>query len=256
MRRTSLLGLLLAVSSCCGMGQTASPVSEQTLLKLANQDRAQHGLAPLRWDNALAQAARAHLAWMIRTPGDEGQELLHQYPGEENLQTRAARAGARFSTVSENLAAHGENPLRLEQKWMSTTVHRENLLNPELNIVGVAVAQVDGLLYAVEDFGRYVPVESHDDLARRISQLLQARGIAPAGSTEATEAARRTCEMPKGAAGSPKLVVQWDGPDPTVLPDALLQQLASGRFTSAAVGVCAGQQGGQFTTYHVAVLLF
>src|ERR1700737_2054199 len=70
---------------------------EQALLQLANQARAPHNLPPLRWDAALAIAARNHLRWVIRNPG----ELLHQYPGEPDLVTRGANAGARFATISE-----------------------------------------------------------------------------------------------------------------------------------------------------------
>jgi Cysteine-rich secretory protein family len=244
-----LLLFVLAVSLPLAMAQSENQAAEQALLRLANQARADHGLPALRWDDTLARAARAHLQWIVREPG----ELLHQYPGEPDLMTRAATAGARFSTVSENLAQRGEDPVRLQQKWMSTPTHRANLLDPKLDVVGIAVVEQQGLLYAVEDFARYVPVQQHDDIERRVAQMLQAHGIAPA---ESNEDARQTCGMSKGASGSAKLVIQWDGPEPTELPDVLLRQLASGRYTSAEVGVCAGQQGGQFTTYHVAVLLY
>jgi hypothetical protein len=240
--------LLVASSPGCLRAQTEPSAPEQALLQLANQARAEHGLPALRWDAALARAARVHLNRMVREP-----ELEHQYPGEADLQTRASQAGARFSTVSENLAARGPDPASLQQKWMSTAVHRATLLNPNLDVVGIAVVEKDGLLSAVEDFGRSVPIQRNEDIVMRVAQELQAHGIAPA---ESNADAQETCRMAKGAAGSPKMVVQWDGADPTALPDALLQQVASGRFASAEVGVCPGQQGGAFTTYHVAVLLY
>ena len=63
--------------------------------------------------------------------------------------------------------------------------------------------------------------------------------------------------MPQGQAGSPKLVIQWDGSDISQLPDAVVQQLDKSKYTSAAVGACTGKQSGQqFTTYHIAVLLY
>lgn len=249
-RRTGVLLWVLLVAGLPAllMAQAAPSDAEQSLLRLANQARAEHGLPALRWDAALARAARAHLDRMVGEP-----ELEHQYPGEADLEARAAQAGARFSTVSENLAARGQSPAALQQKWMSTAVHRANLLNPDLDVVGIAVVEKDGLLCAVEDFGRSVPVQRNEDIEKRVAQELQAHGIAPA---ESNADARQSCGMAKGAVGSPKLVVQWDGSDPTALPDALLQQIASGRFRSAGVGVCPGQQGGAFTTYHVAVLLY
>jgi hypothetical protein len=63
--------------------------------------------------------------------------------------------------------------------------------------------------------------------------------------------------MPQGQAGAPKLVIQWDGADISHLPDAVLQNLDKTRYTSAAVGACPGRQSNpQFTTYHIAVLLY
>ena len=249
MKMLCLLLCALAAMARTLPGQMGSPDPAQVLLRLANEARAEHGLPPLRWDAALARAAGKHLEVMA---GEQG-ELLHQYPGEADLQTRASLAGARFSTVSENLAAGGQDPARLEEKWMSTEVHRANLLDPKLDVVGIAVVSKNGALYAVEDFGRAVAVERNEDIAMRVAAELKEHGVAPA---ESNADAQQTCGMAKGAAGGPKLVVQWDGADPAALPDALLQQLAGGRYTTAEVGVCPGQQGGAFTTYHVAVLLY
>jgi uncharacterized protein YkwD len=223
---------------------------EQTLLQLANQARAQHHLPPLTWDSALATAARNHLRWVIRNPG----ELLHQYPGEPDLATRGGNAGAHFSTISENIAGHGQTPADLQQIWMTTAAHRANLLDPNLNVVGIAVVENQGLLFAVQDFGRSVAALTPESVEQQVAKLLQARGFPPAPSNED---ARKTCTMPQGQAGTPKLVIQWDGSDISHLPDAVLQNLDKTKYTSAAVGACPGRQPNQqFTTYHIAVLLY
>jgi uncharacterized protein YkwD len=240
---------ILASPTQFALAQTeASP--EQTLLQLANRDRTAHNLPPLRWDDALAKAARAHLQWVIRNPG----ELLHQYPGEPDLITRGANAGARFGTIAENIGGHGENPAALQQIWMTTPTHRANLLDPKLNVVGIAVVENQGLLFAVEDFGRDVPALTPDAVEHQVAKLLQARGFPPAASNAD---ARTTCTMSQGQAGTPKLVIQWDGSDISQLPDALVQQLDRSKYTSAAVGACPSKQTSQqFTTYHIAVLLY
>jgi uncharacterized protein YkwD len=228
----------------------ASASPEQALLQLANRDRAAHNLPPLQWDSALAKAARAHLQWVIRNPG----ELLHQYPGEPDLVTRGGNAGARFGTIAENIAGHGDTPASLEQIWMTTPTHRANLLDPHLNVVGIAVIENQGLLFAVEDFGRDVPALTPDAVEHHVANLLQARGFPPARSNAD---ARETCKMASGQAGAPKLVIQWDGSDISQLPDALVQNLDKTKYTSAAVGACPGRQSNQqFTTYHIAVLLY
>jgi uncharacterized protein YkwD len=244
----------IAITAFSAVVQAGGPPSgspeEQALLQLANQARAQHNLPPLRWDSNLAVAARNHLRWVIRNPG----ELLHQYPGEPDLVTRGGNAGARFSTISENIAGHGQTPADLQQIWMSSAPHRANLLDPNLNVVGIAVVQNQGLLFAVQDFGRSVAVLTPESVEHQVQKLLQARGFPPAPSNED---ARKTCTMPQGQAGTPKLVIQWDGADISQLPDALVQQLDKTRYTSAAVGACPGRQPNQqFTTYHISVLLY
>jgi uncharacterized protein YkwD len=242
--------VILLVTAPHALAQADGSPAEQALLQLANQARAQHNLPPLRWDASLAKAAHAHLRWVVRNPND----LLHQYSGEPDLVTRGANAGARFGTIAENIGGHGDNPAALQQIWMTTPTHRANLLDPNLNVVGIAVVEDQGLLFAVEDFARDVPTLSTDTIEHQVAKLLQARGLPPAASNED---ARKTCTMPQGQAGTPKLVIQWDGSDISQLPDALVQQLDKTKYTSAAVGACPGKQSNpQFTTYHIAVLLY
>jgi uncharacterized protein YkwD len=241
---------IIAIAASSAVAQPNGSPDEQALLELANQARAQHNLPPLRWDSNLAIAARNHLRWVIRNPG----ELLHQYPGEPDLVTRGGSAGARFGTISENIAGHGQTPAELQQTWMNSPVHRANLLDPKLNVVGIAVTQHQGLLFAVEDFGRDVPTLTPEAVEHQVQKLLQARGFPPAPSNQD---ARKTCTMPQGQAGYPKLVIQWDGSDISHLPDAVLQNLDKSKYSSAAVGACPGRQPNQqFTTYHIAVLLY
>ena len=244
-----LASSILAIAAPHALAQPAgSP--EQTLLQLANQTRAAHNLPPLQWDDSLAKAAQFHLKWVVRNPGD----LSHQFPGEPDLIARGANAGAHFGTISENIAGHGDTPEALQQIWMTTPTHRANLLDPNLNIIGIAVTQYQGFLFAVEDFAHNVPTLTPDTIEHQVAKLLQARGFPPAPSNAD---ARKTCTMPQGQAGTPKLVIQWDGSDISQLPDALVQHLDETKYSSAAVGACPSKQTTQqFTTYHIAVLLY
>ncbi len=85
---------------------------------------------------------------MLREPN-----LSHQYPGEPDLMTRAAHAGAHFRAIAENIAL-GPTPDSLENQWMHSTPHRTNILDPKMNALGVAVLRRGPNLYAVEDFAQ------------------------------------------------------------------------------------------------------
>lgn len=243
-----LLGGLMAVST--GMAQTDASPAEKALLQMANQFRAEHGVAPLAWNSALAQAARAHAKRMVGAAGD----MEHQYPGEPDMISRAAQAGAHFGAVAENLAGQGQNPAQLQQIWMTTPTHRRNLLDPKMNVVGIGVIESGGLLYAVEDFAHSVPAPKRDEVESQVTAALQKTGMQ---SVKSTEEARSNCESQSNTAPGAKLVVHWEGSNPGQLPDVLVQRLSQGTYHSAAVGACPSAQAGQgFTTYRVAVLLY
>jgi uncharacterized protein YkwD len=243
-----LFGVLMAAS--IAMAQVDASPSESALLQMANQVRAEHGVTPLAWNAALARAARIHAKRMVSEPG----ELEHQYPGEADLIARTAREGALFSSIAENLARRGQTPAQLQQIWMSTTVHRANLLNPKLNVVGIGVIENEGLLYAVEDFAQSVPVPKREEIESQVTEALQKAGMK---SVKMTQEARSNCESQSNAVAGALLVVHWEGSNPGQLPDVLVQRLSGGTYHSAAVGACPSAQAGQgFTTYRVAVLLY
>ena len=241
------IALLAALSSL--HAQTPDPAADRTLFLLTNQIRTEHHLAPFTWDPALAIAARKHALYLAADPGP----LEHQYPGEPDLLTRAAQAGASFHAVSENLARGNTGPAAIAQLWMQTPIHRANLLNPQLTSIGIAVVNRDGVLFAVQDFSRAAPAFSRDAIEAHVQQLLESQGLA---SVTISQLARSTCETHATTAASARLLIQWEG-DTSLLPEALLQQLQQSHFDTAAVGACPGAHpSGSFASARVAVLLF
>jgi Cysteine-rich secretory protein family len=228
----------------------AQQPDEQRVMELANADRAEQGLAPLKWDPALAQAASDHAALMADQPA-----LSHQYPGEADLVARTSAAGAHFRSIAENVAL-AANPRALEQEWMHSAPHRANILNPAMNTIGVGLVKRGGNYYAVEDFADGVAQLGPEQIEQKILQLLQQRGLQPAGFTQD---ARQTCEMQHGAAGgsSPLFIMRWEGSDLSRLPDSLEQKIATRQYHKAAVGACdSGSPTQGFTTYKLAVMLY
>jgi Cysteine-rich secretory protein family len=242
--------LLTMALGALALPALAQQPAEQQVMDLANQDRAQQGLPPLKWDPALAQAAAAHAQMMA------GQsELSHQYPGEPDLAARCGAAGAHFRTIEENVAL-APTPQALEQEWMHSPLHRANIMNPSMNTIGVGLVKRGANYYAVEDFASTVDQLGPDQIEQKIGQLLQQRGLQPAGLTED---ARQTCALDHGSAGSSKpwFIMRWEGTDLGRLPEVLEQKISTGKYHKAAVGSCdAGNQGQGFTTYKLAVMLY
>jgi len=250
-----VLSLALFVPAFLATAQTPSqpgnlqPEAEQ-LLALANRARASAGVGPLRWDPALAAAARQHCLRMAA----EG-PIAHRYNDELDVSGRAAQAGAHFSLIEENVAV-GPDPAAIHDEWMHSPGHRTNLLSPDVNRVGMALVASRGVLYAVADYSRAVPVLTQVQVEAAIAGLIRDRGVTViADSTNA----RAACAQDKGFTGiaQPGFIMRWQGADLTQLPRPLLDRLASGRYRKAAVGSCpTGSVEGSFTAYRLAVLLY
>jgi hypothetical protein len=178
--------------------------------------------------------------------------------GEPDVSERAKQAGAHFSLVEENVAV-GPDPATIHNAWMHSPHHRSNLLNPDVNRVGVAVVASGGTLYAVADYERAVPMLTQEQEEGAIAALLQSSGV---GVLRDAAPARAACAMdngmPHAATGpQPRFVMRWLNADLNQLPHALVERLATGKYHQAAVGSCSPQsQEGAFTAYRMAVLLY
>ncbi|MGA8089824.1 MAG: CAP domain-containing protein [Terracidiphilus sp.] len=243
----------LALAGADGQSRQAPEPGSMQLMALANQARAAAGAPPLSWDNALAEAARKHTLRMVA----EG-PIAHRYPGELELSERAGLAGVHFDLVEENVAI-GPTPVVIHDEWMHSTGHRENMLNPEVDRVGIAVIASRGVLYATADYAHGVQAFSQTQIEERVAKLIRPSGVAIGGSAPL---ARAACAMESGmprSTGSmqPLFVMRWQDSDLSHLPKKLADQLASGRYREASVGSCDPSGAvGTFTAYRVAVLLY
>jgi uncharacterized protein YkwD len=265
--------------------------AERELFEYANHERVAQGLQPLRWDSALATAARDHAAQMAQR-----NTLSHQFSGEPPLQDRARLAGARFSQIAENVA-EGPSAEGIHQGWMHSPPHRANLLDPELTAIGIAVVATTsrggyggsgGTLFAVQDFSQSVASLSFTEQEQQVASALAARGlqvtnlggigasairvpsntaivnngtpVSASGSTAigGIEDARRTCGMERGWSGPrPGLVARYESGDLSRLPPNVEKKIEAGRFRAASVGACEASGGSNgFVVFRVAVLFY
>jgi len=133
------------MSWCSAYGQTATLRAEQELFASVNQARRAQGLSPLRWDESLAAAARRHAEAMA-----EHGSAQHGFEGEPSLSARVKQAGAHFSWLSENVT-QGPSPQFIHTQFMKSPPHRANILDRDMDSIGVGVVEQGGQLFAVED---------------------------------------------------------------------------------------------------------
>src|SRR5712691_10629945 len=105
--------------------------SEASLLQTMNAVRASRGLAPLRVDIRLVQAARGHSADMMR----------RQYFAHGSVAGRAVGQCARGPVFGEDLAwATGLTVQWVVSAWLASPPHRAVLLRPGFRRVGIGIS--------------------------------------------------------------------------------------------------------------------
>jgi uncharacterized protein YkwD len=157
MRRIALLAAgigLVALVACAPLKPGASPPisfgnaqpQAQELYSFVNNERAANGLGPVGWNDQLGGLAQGWSEHMAGT-GDFSHQNL------DALFDNPAYSG--FSGLGENIihAGCGASSASLHQAWMSSPLHRANILG-NFNAIGIGVACNGGDLYAAEEFGR------------------------------------------------------------------------------------------------------
>ena len=133
--------------------------------------------------------------------------------------------------------------------------HRENLLDPELNSVGIAVVARNGTLFAVQDFSKALANLSLEEEERAVAAQLKTQGLhVQAG----TAVARQACATGRSDTGGHRsvFILRYSTSDVKKLPDALENQIRSSHYPEAAVGACAASGGAVYSQYELAVLLY
>jgi hypothetical protein len=118
-----------------GLGASAyDGPPDLALGRMVNEQRAAHGLPPLRIWPELAQVALAHAAEL-----DERRILVHATASTGNLKTRLQTRGMRFTLAAENLA-DAATPRQALAAFLASPGHKRNLLDPALTHMGVGVS--------------------------------------------------------------------------------------------------------------------
>jgi hypothetical protein len=245
----ALLGLWFVPRAFSAPAARPANSAEQMLFDAVNRERSTMGLRELQWDTALANAARLHTTLLAQNDA-----LSHRFNGEADLQTRLRLAGANFSLVAENVA-EAPDVASLHIAWMNSPPHRANILDPQVNAIGIAIELRGSQYFATQDFSASVTPMSKEEQERQVMRLLELAGLAVGGSVDD---ARRSCDQtPRIFYGAqPSSIAHFETSDLGRLPNDLERMASSGRFRRAAVGACEVPTVTPFARFRLAVLLY
>ena len=109
---------------------------EREVFSLINRARAREGLQPLWLDERLSDIARLKSQDMI-----DRQYFSHDSPFYGSPFDMLARFGVRYRRAGENIAKGQRTAERVMYAWLNSPPHKENILDPVYNTVGVGLAQ-------------------------------------------------------------------------------------------------------------------
>lgn len=114
--------------------------------------RAFGAAAPVAWNGALAAAAVAHSRDMAAH-----RHFAHKGTDGSEVGTRAARAGYRWRTIGENIAAGQTSAQETVASWIESPGHCANLMNPAFTEMGAGYEirreKMPGFAYWTQVFG-------------------------------------------------------------------------------------------------------
>ena len=170
------------------LGQKKEPLSqlkdvltiEKNLFELTNKERKDHSLPPLSLSPDLSRLARLHSQDMAKD-----QRLSHLSSSGKSYEGRLADAGFYHISLGENVAFSETFVAEFaHQGLMKSPEHRENILNPSFDQIGIGVVLVeDKGYYITQDFLQSLELQEEEvvkkEIQKKINDLRRENGLPP-----------------------------------------------------------------------------
>ncbi len=144
-----LLFLLLPVFAFA-QNQSDAIAFKKNIIELTNEAREKEGLKPLIESETLnisAQSKSDHMAAY--------DYFSHIGPQGETFSTFLKNTDFIYDKAGENLALGNTNMSLVMNQWMASDRHRENIIDPRFDHIGIGIAQKDDGAYVItQHFGR------------------------------------------------------------------------------------------------------
>lgn len=163
-------------------------VLPEVLVDLANEDRSEAGVPPLRMNEKLQRAAQMKADHMAQHG-----YFAHFSPTGESPWKWIREAGYNYRYAGENLAVNFSDSQDVERAWMNSPKHRENILEHNFTEVGIAIARGEykgqETVFVVQMFGRpYRAAASGESSSdRRMAQAEDTQNGEVAGEQQSSQ---------------------------------------------------------------------
>jgi len=116
------------------LGAESSSITPSRIIELVNESRLSHGLGVVSEQSDLSYAAQMKAEDMLKN-----QYFSHDTPSGQTPWYWIERAGYEYRYAGENLAIHFDTAEAQHRAWMESPTHRQNILKPEYEDIGIAV---------------------------------------------------------------------------------------------------------------------
>ncbi|MCM1230883.1 MAG: CAP domain-containing protein [Ruminococcus flavefaciens] len=107
---------------------------------LVNEERTAYGLQPVRISPILSEDANIRAVELK-------ENFSHTRPNGADCFTAMSELGIKYRAAAENIAYGQKNPESVMNAWMNSSGHRANILNENMEYIGVSVFYQDGAYY-------------------------------------------------------------------------------------------------------------
>lgn len=121
----------------------SSEITQEKVFDLTNQERLTQGLSQLKYNPVLSLSAQKKAQDMF-----DNNYWAHNSPQGKTPWDFFTAAGYQYSVAGENLAKDFYNTDSVVKAWMKSPTHRDNILNPKYEEIGIGV--VNGILNGIK----------------------------------------------------------------------------------------------------------
>jgi len=261
--------MILGLCSTCLAALPQHPdisAIEEKLLEWVNMERTARDLNPLRFSQDLRNVAIKHSKDMASQ-----RKLTHLSSSGKSYLDRLVEAGLYFIEIGENVAVSDTfDEEFIHQGFMESPEHRDNILNPEFDMIGIGVEYSEDQEYFVtQDFSQSLKLLETDEAEKffqdEITKIRKENALPPLSfHAQAGAIARR--QSRNRASGKPlqniagffgETHIQFITTPMLVIPKNTSKEIAREIYEIGAVGAWFGRladyPGG---TYLITIFLF